>query len=122
MLLRMRHFEMHSIQRAIEEDLIRNERHISMVAPVLKERNITDSELQNLVNKRLLRKDMRLGGVYYEVSHDTLVRPILKNYDARKVKEFRNKILAGRHWFIVFRDSLFRDHMGIESEKYSIRS
>jgi len=84
-----------NIQRAIEEDLIRNERRISMAAPVLKERNITDSELQDLVNKRLLRKDLRLGGTYYEVSHDTLVKPILKSYEIRRAKEFRNKILVG---------------------------
>lgn len=84
-----------NIQRAIEEDLIRNERRISMAASVLKDWNITDSELQDLVNKRLLRKDIRLGGAYYEVSHDTLVKPILESYTLRKAKEFRRKILVG---------------------------
>ncbi len=80
-----------NIQKAIEEDLIRNERRISMAASVLKDRNITDSELQDLVNKRLLRKDMRLGGAYYEVSHDTLVKPIVKSYTLRKTEEERKE-------------------------------
>ena len=80
-----------NIQRAIEEDLIRNERRISMAASVLKDRNITDGELQDLVNKRLLRKDVRLGGAYYEVSHDTLVKPIVKSYTLRKTEEERKE-------------------------------
>jgi len=34
-----------------------------------------------------LRKDMRLGGAYYEVSHDTLIKPIVESYTLRKAKE-----------------------------------
>jgi len=36
-----------------------------------------------------LRKDMRLGGAYYEVSHDTLIKPIVESYTLRKAEEQR---------------------------------
>ena len=43
--------------------------------------------LDQLVEMRLLRKEPRLGTFYYEISHDTLVGPILEKYKERRMEE-----------------------------------
>ena len=45
------------------------------------------SLLDRLVEMRLLRKEPRLRTFYYEISHDTLVEPILEKYKERKMEE-----------------------------------
>ncbi len=44
------------------------------------ERNfkVSKSVLERLVNSRLLRAESRVGSVYYELSHDTLIDPVRK--------------------------------------------
>ena len=44
------------------------------------------SLLDRLVEMRLLRKEPRLRTFYYEISHDTLVEPILEKYKERKME------------------------------------
>jgi formylglycine-generating enzyme required for sulfatase activity len=46
--------------------------------------------LVELVERRLLRADTRVASVYYELSHDTLVPPIL---DARRRRESRGRLV-----------------------------
>lgn len=47
--------------------------------------------LHKLVKARLLRSEPRLGSTYYELSHDTLVGPILKSYKKRQEIEEKEK-------------------------------
>jgi tetratricopeptide (TPR) repeat protein len=42
--------------------------------------------LATLVDRRLLRADTRVGGTYYELSHDTLVMPIRQSQRIHKLK------------------------------------
>ncbi len=44
---------------------------------------ISEERLQQLVDARLLRSELRLGGAFYELSHDTLVEPILRSRKKR---------------------------------------
>ena len=44
--------------------------------------------LSDLVNSRLLRAEPRVGSVYYELCHDTLVAPIRKSQSRHKIKSW----------------------------------
>ncbi len=48
---------------------------------------LSDKILWQLVDARLLRAESRLGSTFYELSHDRLVRPILKSRNIRLVKQ-----------------------------------
>ena len=48
--------------------------------------------LAKLVELRLLRADTRVGSIYYELSHDTLVQPILEW--RRRRERRRNRVLS----------------------------
>jgi formylglycine-generating enzyme required for sulfatase activity len=54
--------------------------------------------LARLVELRLLRADTRVGSVYYELSHDTLVRPIL---DERQRREGRRRLVKNALALVV---------------------
>ena len=76
------------VQKLIEENLIRNERRIMMEESVIIEEFRMNKELLKLLtDKRLLRKEPKRGTFYYEVSHDTLIKPIHTTYKERKEKE-----------------------------------
>ena len=51
--------------------------------------------LGQLVDARLLRPEPRLGGVFYELSHDTLVEPIQRSRRKRLARYRRRWITAG---------------------------
>jgi hypothetical protein len=51
---------------------------------------VAKETLGTLVGLRLLRADTRVGSVYYELSHDTLVEPILA---ARRRREVRRRVV-----------------------------
>jgi tetratricopeptide (TPR) repeat protein len=51
--------------------------------------NVTKSILIDLVDRRLLRSEPRVGSVYYELSHDTLVTSIRKSQIERKKRSAR---------------------------------
>lgn len=72
----------------IEEGLIVNKRRIGVAEAVVKESyEISDHLLEKLLASRLIRpEDTRLGRTY-EISHDTLVEPILNAYQKRKLGE-----------------------------------
>jgi len=72
-------------RQLLEEQLITDNGRRRSVA----EDELTASRalLDQLVEMRLLRKEPRLGTFYYEISHDTLVGPILEKYKERRMEE-----------------------------------
>lgn len=66
-------------KRLIEDELIRNHQRISLDEEICKE-YLDEKELRNLVDTHLLRSERNTFGRFsYEVSHDTLVEPILES-------------------------------------------
>lgn len=77
-------------QITIEEELIKNNARVSVAEASLLEGKyaVSNSTLQLLVEKRLLRREVRPGlGNYYELAHDTLLAPILTFRRERKIRE-----------------------------------
>jgi len=61
--------------------LIRNNRRIIMEESSIREEcGIPQNLLDQLHEERLLRKEARTGNFYYEISHDTLIEPVLEKY------------------------------------------
>ncbi len=79
-----------NVRRFIEEGLIleEEERRLSVFEGVIRRRYGIDKKLlEQLVVSRLIRAEPLIGGGYsYELSHDTLVPPILESKKARKLK------------------------------------
>ena len=79
------------LREFIEEGLIfeEEERRVSLFEGQIQSRfGITDEQIQKLVDSHLLRAEPHAsGGFLYEVCHDTLVGPILKAKERRKVAE-----------------------------------
>ena len=72
------------VQRLVEEKLISAERRIIQERETIKrDPGVSDPDLVLLCRDRLLREEPRGGSYYYEISHDTLLAPILR---ARKVR------------------------------------
>jgi formylglycine-generating enzyme required for sulfatase activity len=68
-----------AVRRLCEHGLIsRAGRRLSLEREeIAREFDVAAGTLDLLVDQRLLRKDARVGSYYYELSHDTLVKPIL---------------------------------------------
>jgi len=80
-----------NVLRLCEEGLISlTDRRLSLEQDEI-ERNFKVSKpvLEKLVNSRLLRAESRVGSVYYEMSHDTLIEPIR---NAQKGREIQKKV------------------------------
>lgn len=79
------------VQKLVEEGLINeNKRRRSLAEEdIIAEYKLPKSILEQLVNARLLRKEPRLETFYYEISHDSLIAPILLTYDQRHAQEER---------------------------------
>lgn len=72
------------IQKTIEDGLTSDNKRISVDETFLiKKYGITEIELKKLVDRRVLRKEPRLGSFYYEISHDTLLSPITESLRER---------------------------------------
>jgi WD40 repeat protein len=81
-------------RKIIEEDLItESERRRSVAEDDLLHVCNDRSLLDQLVETRLLRKEPRLKTFYYEISHDTLVPPILVKYKERRQEEERQEAM-----------------------------
>ena len=77
-------------RRFIEEGLIVNGRRVGLGAGVEKTTfDVSDQLLSQLLESRLIRAEQIHLGKIYELSHDTLVDPILKSYEKRKLREER---------------------------------
>lgn len=56
---------------------------------ISKNRKISKELLDTLIKNRLLRSEPRLDSIYYELSHDTLVKPILDSHKKYRTKKLR---------------------------------
>ena len=78
------------VQQLVEEKLISGERRIIGERETLKnDLGLTNADLDLLCAERLLRQEPRGAALYYELSHDTLLAPILKSRKARLEAEER---------------------------------
>lgn len=67
-------------RRLLEDHLVKSERRVSVdETTIVQTHGVSTQSLDFLVNKRLLRQDVRETGEYFEISHDTLLTPILKS-------------------------------------------
>ena len=86
-----------SVQRLCEEGLIsKSGRRLSIERDEIGEQYaVQGAILDDLVDQRLLRVEPRVGSTYYELSHDTLVRPILADRaERRKAASRRHRRFA----------------------------
>ena len=85
-------------RRFIEEGLIVAKKRVHVSEGVEKEHyHIQPTLLKKLLDSRIIRREHTHLGRSYEVSHDTLVHPILESYKRRKEikdKEAAEKVLA----------------------------
>ncbi|MEM8899565.1 MAG: SUMF1/EgtB/PvdO family nonheme iron enzyme [Bacteroidota bacterium] len=91
--------ERDNVRKLIEEGLIfeKEERRLTLFQGVIEqEYGISEELLNKLVATRLVRAEpLAEGGYAYEVSHDTLVPPILEAKKKRKLAQQRRRILLG---------------------------
>ncbi|MBK8425138.1 MAG: hypothetical protein IPL27_03775 [Lewinellaceae bacterium] len=75
-------------RRFIEEGLIVNGKRVGLAEGLENSQfGVTGDLLQNLLDSRLIRSEAIHLGKIYEVSHDTLVEPILQSFEQRKKRE-----------------------------------
>jgi len=87
-LRKVREEEQDTVEKILAKGLIRNGRRIIMEETVIiEEYKITKELLDLLHQERLLNKEARKGNFYYEISHDTLVEPILDKYQTIEKRE-----------------------------------
>jgi len=77
------------IRKLCEKGLISsNDRRLSLEEEeIYRNYKVPKKLLAELVDNRLLRGEARLGSVYYEVTHDTLIEPIRKSQKKHKAKK-----------------------------------
>ena len=82
-----------AVEALVATFLIRNNRRIIMEeSAIIEESGITIELLNQLHEERLLRKEARTGSFYYEISHDTLIKPILDKYEDIAIRLEEEKI------------------------------
>lgn len=75
----------------VEDELIAEGRRVSLDRAVIKA-EISDDLLYKLVNTRLIRREPNsLGGFSFEISHDTLLDPIIESRQERRIMEEAEK-------------------------------
>ncbi|MEL6853411.1 MAG: OmpA family protein, partial [Bacteroidota bacterium] len=75
----------------IEEELIADDRRVSLDHAILTQK-VDEDLLKKLVDSRLIRREANtLGGFSYEISHDTLLDPILEARAERRMIEEANR-------------------------------
>ena len=82
-------------RRLIEEELIfeEAERRLSLFGGIIQQRGVRPETLKMLVDGYLLRAEPDLrGGYNYELSHDSLVGPVLKAKRERKAAEEKERL------------------------------
>lgn len=74
-------------RKFIEDELIAEGRRVSLDRAVIKA-DVSDDLLYSLVNSRLIRREPNsLGGFSFEISHDTLLDPIMQARNERQIVE-----------------------------------
>ncbi|MCP4109426.1 MAG: tetratricopeptide repeat protein [Desulfobacteraceae bacterium] len=79
--------------------------------------NVSKNDLGELVNKRLLRSEPRVGSTYYELSHDTLVEPIRESEKKRKKKEYLVSGICLAVFIAVLSSYIFQSFKQVEQRK-----
>ena len=80
-------------RRLLEDHLMKNERRVSVdETTIVQTHGVSSETLDLLVNKRLLRQDVRETGEYFEVSHDTLLGPILRSKAEWEAKQAAKRV------------------------------
>ena len=75
--------EQEAVQKLLARGLIRNGRRIMMEASAMREEyGVAQASLELLHAERLLKRETRKGELYFEISHDTLVAPVLESFKA----------------------------------------
>ncbi len=96
-----------NVKQLCEEGLISvTDRRLSLEEEEIERRfKVLSPVLQKLVNTRLLRAESRVGSIYYELIHDTLIEPIrnaqkngtLRTYRMMLIKTLQHLPLKGLH-------------------------
>jgi tetratricopeptide (TPR) repeat protein len=96
------------VRKLCEKGLIDNRSRLSLEEGYIRRKyNVSKAVLSQLVDGRLLRSEPRVGSVYYELSHDTLVEPILQSQQERKRKRNRFRIPVLVFVFVIIAAVLF---------------
>lgn len=101
-----------NVTHLCEEGLISvSDRRLSLEQEEIKRNfKVLKPVLDKLVNSRLLRAESRVGSVYYELSHDTLIKPIRKAQKELKIqkeiksikkKYYFNKLIVISLWCMI---------------------
>jgi hypothetical protein len=81
--------EKKKVREFCETGLIWDKRRMSLEEKqIKKDYKISKNILDEMVNNRLLHSEPRVGRVYYELSHDSFVAPILKSRSEREDKKW----------------------------------
>ncbi|MFK8009373.1 MAG: hypothetical protein AB8H03_23635 [Saprospiraceae bacterium] len=84
-----------TVETLMAKNLIRNKRRIIMEeSAIIADAKIPKNILDQLHEERVLRKEARTGNFYYEISHDTLVEPVLEKYNIIAQRLEREKAIA----------------------------
>ncbi|MCJ8274213.1 MAG: hypothetical protein MJK04_33055, partial [Psychrosphaera sp.] len=88
------------VRKLCEKGLISSKHNRLSLAQeeIEKDFQLSAESLNVLVKTRLLRTEPRLGSVHYELSHDTLVKPIM---EAKRKRKNRTTLLAGVFSFLL---------------------
>lgn len=89
--------EREAVEKLLARGLIRNGRRIMMEESAMRdEYEVSQTALGLLHEERLLNREARKGELYYEISHDTLVKPVLERFKKIEEAEARAKEAAER--------------------------
>jgi WD40 repeat protein len=78
------------VQTFVEDDLIlpdSPERNFVAEEVALRKPGVTATAIEELINRRLLRRDERDGPARLELTHDVLIDPVRRSRDARRARE-----------------------------------
>lgn len=105
--------EKKKVREFCEEGLICDKHRVSLSIVQIKnnkkyKNKISKKILDEMVDKRLLRSESRVGSVYYELCHDSFVNPILASRSERERKKWRmwKIILIVGTGIFIFRESI----------------
>lgn len=91
------------IQQVVEQGLISNGRRVILEQEQIKHSyKLSQADLEQLTATRLCRKENRAGLWYYEISHDTLLKPILRARNIRQQAEgMQRHTQKVKRWFDI---------------------
>lgn len=83
------------VEKLLARGLLRNGRRIMMESSAIhSDFLVSQAALELLHDERLLNREARKGELYYEISHDTLIKPVLERF--KKIEEAEKEAAAQR--------------------------